>query len=197
MFFFFLLFCIPGKFTFFRHSYRETKAPEAPKRSAPVLTLQQRVAEFDLAPKIIPTYEKATQTVSLQTYSDNEDEQDIPIMSSSEPREEKPKEPLKASEGSSKRENKEEQEELSAVEIQRILYSQELAEFLDDASRVTQRAMLINNKFDVLANYKGEVGDDQEGSDHKISLQNTLADERWTKNRAITSLNWSPKVCAG
>lgn len=111
--------------------------------------------------------------------------------------EQKPKQPQSSSNknlAESENQIVEEQEELSSVDIQRMLYSQELAEFLDDASRVTQRAMLINNKFDILANYKGVVGDEKEGSDSKISLIKTFSDERWTKNRAVTSMNWSPKV---
>jgi len=170
------------------------KEKEISKAAPAPLTLQQRVAEFDLPPKIIPTYVKGTQTVSTQLDSDNEEEQDIPMMKLPEsvPDTSQTK---KVSENVKFKENKEEetQEELSSIEIQRILYSQELAEFLDDATRVTQRAMLVNNKFDILASYKGETGDDQERSGHKIALQNTLTDSRWTKNRAVTSMNWSPK----
>ena len=153
--------------------------------------MQQRLAEFDICPKIIPTYEKSTQTVSIQT--DDDDEIDIPIMKVAET-------PAQDSQKSKSepivKENIPEpiEEELSEIEIQRMLYSQELAEFLDDATRVTERALLINNKFDILANYKGEEGDDQKASKTNILLQNTLKDDRWTRNRAVTSVSWSPKV---
>ena len=152
--------------------------------------LQQRVVDHSVAPKIIPTYAKGTQTVSVQV----DDYDDIPsISNNNEPTQKTSFEENKHESKTQKNED-EKFPELPEIEIQRVLYSKELADFLEDATRMTERARLINSKFDILQNYKGEIGDNQLESDTQISLISKLYDDRWSKNRAVTSIDWSPKV---
>uniref|UniRef100_A0AAR5Q3C0 Cytoplasmic dynein 1 intermediate chain n=1 Tax=Dendroctonus ponderosae TaxID=77166 RepID=A0AAR5Q3C0_DENPD len=82
--------------------------------------------------------------------------------------------------------------DLSEEEQQMIILSENFQHFMDRAGRIMERALC--ETVDIYTDYSG-IG--EEGLDEKchqtISFNRTFFDERWSKNRLITSLDWSPQ----
>ena len=97
--------------------------------------------------------------------------------------------------GVEKEAEEEEEAVLSEDEIAHMVQSQELAEFLTQATRVAERALFIGSKYDILVDYAAREGREGElVGDGQLPLLTKLYDDRWSKNRALNSLSWSPKV---
>ncbi|XP_052755455.1 cytoplasmic dynein 1 intermediate chain isoform X6 [Galleria mellonella] len=82
--------------------------------------------------------------------------------------------------------------ELSADEKQTILLSSEFQRFMSRAGRVIERALA--ESVDIYTDYTG--GGDNENalddkSDGRLSLVRTFWDERWSRGRCVTCLDWS------
>ncbi|XP_063227712.1 cytoplasmic dynein 1 intermediate chain isoform X23 [Bacillus rossius redtenbacheri] len=84
--------------------------------------------------------------------------------------------------------------ELSEEEKQMIILSEEFQRFFDRATRIMERA--LSESVDIYTDYTG-VNDGEEGLDEKshlrLSLNRWFYDERWSRNRCVTSLDWSPQ----
>ncbi|KPJ11810.1 Cytoplasmic dynein 1 intermediate chain [Papilio machaon] len=93
-------------------------------------------------------------------------------------------------------EKKEEEEkkvrELSTDEKQTIMLSAEFQKFMSRAGRVIERALA--ESVDICTDYTGG-GDAQDAQDDKsdarLSLVRTFYDERWSRGRCVTCLDWS------
>ncbi|XP_017785638.1 PREDICTED: cytoplasmic dynein 1 intermediate chain isoform X5 [Nicrophorus vespilloides] len=81
--------------------------------------------------------------------------------------------------------------ELSEEEKQMIILSEDFQRFVDRAGRVMERA--LGETVDIYADYSGLGGDEglDEKSHQRISFNRWFYDERWSKNRCVTSLDWS------
>jgi len=81
--------------------------------------------------------------------------------------------------------------ELTDVERQQILLSEDFQKFFDKSTRVMERA-LADNK-DILADMLGEGEDDELGLNEgeRLKLNRQFFDERWTKHRTVTCMDWS------
>lgn len=82
--------------------------------------------------------------------------------------------------------------ELSADEKQTIMLSAEFQRFMSRAGRVIERALA--ESIDICTDYTG--GGDSENalddkSDARLSLVRTFYDERWSRGRCVTCLDWS------
>ncbi|CAB3237932.1 unnamed protein product [Arctia plantaginis] len=82
--------------------------------------------------------------------------------------------------------------ELSADEKQTIMLSSEFQRFMSRAGRVIERALA--ESVDIYTDYTG--GGDSENalddkSDARLSLVRTFYDERWSRGRCVTCLDWS------
>ncbi|XP_072939704.1 cytoplasmic dynein 1 intermediate chain isoform X10 [Epargyreus clarus] len=82
--------------------------------------------------------------------------------------------------------------ELSTDEKQTILLSAEFQKFMSRAGRVIERALA--ESVDIYTDYTG--GGDNENaqddkSDARLSLVRTFYDERWSRGRCVTCLDWS------
>lgn len=76
-----------------------------------------------------------------------------------------------------------------SINVDKILESAEFLEFLADASVPVERALALNAKYDVLTDYaKGRANDGEKALGNNLNLQTSLADDRWTKFRSVTSL---------
>ncbi|CAK1598383.1 unnamed protein product [Parnassius mnemosyne] len=93
-------------------------------------------------------------------------------------------------------EKKEEEEkkvrELSTDEKQTIMLSAEFQKFMSRAGRVIERALA--ESVDICTDYTGggdaeDAQDDK--SDARLSLVRTFHDERWSRGRCVTCLDWS------
>ncbi|XP_015041808.1 cytoplasmic dynein 1 intermediate chain isoform X9 [Drosophila pseudoobscura] len=87
---------------------------------------------------------------------------------------------------------KKEVNELSEEQKQMIILSEDFQRFVVRAGRVIERALSEN--VDIYMDYIGG-GDSEETSDERsharLSLNRVFYDERWSKNRCITSMDWS------
>ncbi|XP_044010821.1 cytoplasmic dynein 1 intermediate chain isoform X3 [Aphidius gifuensis] len=84
--------------------------------------------------------------------------------------------------------------ELSEEEKQMIVLSEDFQRFLDRSSRLVERALA--ESVDIYADYTGTL-DGEEGLDEKthqrLWLNRSFYDERWTRNRCVTSMDWNPQ----
>ncbi|XP_066993341.1 cytoplasmic dynein 1 intermediate chain isoform X5 [Anabrus simplex] len=84
--------------------------------------------------------------------------------------------------------------ELSEEEKQMIILTEDFQRFFDRAARVMERALC--ESVDIYTDYTGGT-DGEEGGDEKsnlrLSLNRWFYDERWSRNRCVTSLDWSPQ----
>ncbi|XP_046613033.1 cytoplasmic dynein 1 intermediate chain isoform X26 [Neodiprion virginianus] len=84
--------------------------------------------------------------------------------------------------------------ELSEEEKLMTILSEEFQRFLDRSSRVVERA--LGESVDIYTDYTGII-DGEDGIDEKshqrLSLNRSFFCDRWSRNRCITSLDWSPQ----
>ncbi|KAG7205254.1 hypothetical protein KM043_018332 [Ampulex compressa] len=84
--------------------------------------------------------------------------------------------------------------ELSEEEKQMIILSEDFQCFLDHSSRIVERA--LGESVDIYTDYTGTT-DGEDGMDEKshqrLWLNRSFFCERWSRNRCVTSLDWSPQ----
>ncbi|KAK0182216.1 hypothetical protein PV327_000377 [Microctonus hyperodae] len=84
--------------------------------------------------------------------------------------------------------------ELSEEEKQMIILSEDFQRFIDRTSRLVERALA--ESVDIYADYTGTL-DGEEGMDEKshqrLWLNRSFYCERWSRNRCVTSMDWSPQ----
>uniref|UniRef100_A0A8C0GD82 Dynein cytoplasmic 1 intermediate chain 2 n=1 Tax=Chelonoidis abingdonii TaxID=106734 RepID=A0A8C0GD82_CHEAB len=155
-------------------------------RRGPVKLGMAKITQVDFPPREIVTYTKETQTpVMTQPKEDDEDDDDVVVPKPSiEPEEEKT---LK---------NDEEEEaaphELTEEEKQQILHSEEFLSFFDHSTRIVERA--LSEQINIFFDYSGRDLEDKEGeiqAGAKLSLNRQFFDERWSKHRVVSCLDWS------
>ncbi|XP_030636975.1 cytoplasmic dynein 1 intermediate chain 2 [Chanos chanos] len=146
-----------------------------------------KVTQVDFPPREIFSYSKETQTPT-QTQP-KEDEEEEEYMAPSQPAQEVTEEKLAQSE-----EEEVSPHELTEEEKQQILHSEEFVSFFDRSSRVMERA--LSEQVDVFFDYSGRDLQDKEGETQagtKLSLNRQFTDDRWSKHRVVTCLDWSPQ----
>lgn len=82
--------------------------------------------------------------------------------------------------------------ELSNDEKQTIMLSAEFQKFISRAGRVIERALA--ESVDIYTDYTGGAGDEDEKddlTDARLALVRTFGDERWSRGRCATCLDWS------
>ncbi|XP_011499476.1 PREDICTED: cytoplasmic dynein 1 intermediate chain-like isoform X4 [Ceratosolen solmsi marchali] len=84
--------------------------------------------------------------------------------------------------------------ELSEEEKQMIILSEDFKRFVDRSSRIVERA--LGEAVDIYTDYTGTM-DGDDGMDDKshqcIWLNRVFYNERWSRNRCVTSMDWSPQ----
>uniref|UniRef100_A0A8C7ZSV8 Dynein, cytoplasmic 1, intermediate chain 2b n=1 Tax=Oryzias sinensis TaxID=183150 RepID=A0A8C7ZSV8_9TELE len=84
--------------------------------------------------------------------------------------------------------------ELTEEEKLQVLHSEEFLTFFERGSRIVER--VLAEQVDVCFDYSGRDLEDKEGdlqAGAKLVLNRRFEDERWTKNRVVTCLDWSPQ----
>ncbi|XP_050542505.1 cytoplasmic dynein 1 intermediate chain isoform X3 [Daktulosphaira vitifoliae] len=82
--------------------------------------------------------------------------------------------------------------ELSDAEKMMIIHSDDFQQFMDRAGRVMERALSEN--VDIYTDYTGALDNNdinEDKSSTRLSLTRVFYDEHWSKNRLVTSLDWS------
>ncbi|KAG1651970.1 Cytoplasmic dynein 1 intermediate chain 2 [Nymphon striatum] len=165
------------------------------------------VHQANIPPKENVTYTKQTQTTApsldreVLTYDDipGEDESSASHDSSAFnkvasglPQAEMVKPPVTAEEEIKNEENKSKAHDLSDEEKQQIIVSENFNKFFDRTSRIIERA--LDEEIDYFIDYTGASGEDGDGDDKsgmKVSLNRCFFDDRWSKNRTVTCMDWS------
>ncbi|XP_077435412.1 dynein, cytoplasmic 1, intermediate chain 2a isoform X2 [Vanacampus margaritifer] len=145
-----------------------------------------KVTQVDFPPRETVSYTKETQTpVITQQKEDEEEEEVAPPQPVVESQIEKP-------------DIKEEEEatlhELTEEEKLQILHSEEFVNFFDHSTRIIERA--LSEHVDLFFDYSGRDLEEKEGEVQggtKLSLNRQFTDERWSKHRVVTWLDWSPQ----
>ncbi|XP_023416796.1 cytoplasmic dynein 1 intermediate chain 2 isoform X11 [Cavia porcellus] len=157
-------------------------------RRGPIKLGMAKITQVDFPPREIVTYTKETQTpVMAQPKEDEEEEDDVvtpkpPI----EPEEEKI---FKKDE---ENDSKAPPHELTEEEKQQILHSEEFLSFFDHSTRIVERA--LSEQINIFFDYSGRDLEDKEGeiqAGAKLSLNRQFFDERWSKHRVVSCLDWS------
>ncbi|XP_034247696.1 cytoplasmic dynein 1 intermediate chain-like isoform X13 [Thrips palmi] len=185
--------------------------PASKKKSTQlsVVTVQSTT----IAPKETVTYAKQTQTVTASGHERDaeEEESSLPHMDGGRgggafhgklppgilPHglpQVKDVQPAQTPLEQQKEEKKKEVRELSEDEKQMIILSEDFQRFVDRAGRIVERA--LGESTDIYIDYTGvddgdEAGDDK--SNLRLSLNRFFHDERWSRNRPVTSMDWSPQ----
>ncbi|XP_010768349.1 cytoplasmic dynein 1 intermediate chain 2-like isoform X3 [Notothenia coriiceps] len=161
-----------------------------PRRGAVRLGMS-KLTQVDFAPKEMVSYCKETQTATeALTHSDQkaEEEEDEEMTA-----------PPTADDAQEEKDDGEGQEddgpkELTEEEKLQVLHSEDFLSFFERGSRIVERALAEH--VDVCFDYSGRDLEDKEGdlqAGAKLVLNRQFADERWTKNRVVTCLDWSPQ----
>ncbi|KAK3715203.1 hypothetical protein QZH41_010955 [Actinostola sp. cb2023] len=154
-------------------------------RKVPVLVVSQ-TAQTNIPPKEPVLYNKETQTPVIA--SQKADDEDEDIKKSKKP------EIIAPAETEVKEEHKEEERviELSDDQKEQILNSQEFGKFFDKAARLIERALCED--IDIFVDYSGVEAEDQEKgaqASSQLTMSRDFYDERWSKHRTVTCLDWS------
>ncbi|KAM8838919.1 dynein, cytoplasmic 1, intermediate chain 2a-like isoform 3-T3 [Synchiropus picturatus] len=159
-----------------------------PRRGAVKLTMS-RLTQVDFLPKEMVSYSKETQTpTETLTHADQKAEEDEDEEISAPP-------PVEESQEEKEEQREQEEDipkELTEEEKLQVLHSEEFLSFFERGSRIVERALA--EQVDVCFDYSGRDLEDKEGdlqAGAKLVLNRQFADERWTKNRVVTCLDWS------
>ncbi|XP_006878904.1 PREDICTED: cytoplasmic dynein 1 intermediate chain 2 isoform X3 [Elephantulus edwardii] len=157
-------------------------------RRGPIKLGMAKITQVDFPPREIVTYTKETQTPVMAQPKEDEDEEDDVVTPKPpiEPEEEKT---LKNDEES---DSKAPPHELTEEEKQQILHSEEFLSFFDHTTRIVERA--LSEQINIFFDYSGRDLEDKEGeiqAGAKLSLNRQFFDERWSKHRVVSCLDWS------
>ncbi|XP_035725682.1 cytoplasmic dynein 1 intermediate chain-like isoform X38 [Vespa mandarinia] len=167
------------------------------------------VANTNIPPKEPVVYSKQTQTVqTTHTSHDAEDEENsLPHLDSFQSKlppgilphglpQVKEVQPAvtQVEQEKEKEKPKKEVREFSEEEKQMIILSEDFQRFLDRTSRIVERA--LGESIDIYTDYTGTM-DGEDGLDEKshqqLWLNRSFFCERWSRNRCVTSMDWSPQ----
>uniref|UniRef100_A0A3B4DSU2 Dynein, cytoplasmic 1, intermediate chain 2a n=1 Tax=Pygocentrus nattereri TaxID=42514 RepID=A0A3B4DSU2_PYGNA len=154
-----------------------------PARRGPVKLGMAKVTHVDFPPKEVVSYTKETQTPTMK--EEEEEEELAPAEPATEVEKETPVQ---------KQEEEAPPHELTEEEKLQILHSEEFMDFFDHSTRIIERA--LSEHVDVFFDYSGRDLEEKEGemqAGAKLSLNRQFMDERWSKHRVVTCLDWSPQ----
>ncbi|XP_051564077.1 dynein, cytoplasmic 1, intermediate chain 2a isoform X1 [Myxocyprinus asiaticus] len=153
----------------------------------PLKLAMAKVTHVDFPPKEVVSYTKETQTPTMTEQKEEiEEEEETPHPQPAvEAEKEKPVE---------KQEEEVPPHEFTEEEKLQILHSEDFLEFFDHSTRIVERA--LSEHVDVFFDYSGRDMQEKEGemqAGTKLSLNRKFVDERWSKQRVVTCLDWSPQ----
>uniref|UniRef100_A0A8C1SZC2 Dynein, cytoplasmic 1, intermediate chain 2a n=1 Tax=Cyprinus carpio TaxID=7962 RepID=A0A8C1SZC2_CYPCA len=156
-------------------------------RRGPLKLAMVKVTHVDFPPKEVVSYTKETQTPTMTEQKEEEEEEE----------EAAPPQPEVVAEKEKPAEKQDEEaapHELTEEEKLQILHSEEFMEFFDHSTRIMERA--LSEHVDVFFDYSGRDMEEKEGemqAGAKLSLNRKFVDDRWSRQRVVTCLDWSPQ----
>nr|AAH86292.1 Unknown (protein for MGC:84474) [Xenopus laevis] len=152
----------------------------------PIKLGMSKVTQVDFAPRETVSYTKETQTPILaqNNEGDEDEEETVAPKAVTVQEEDKPEK---------KEENTEAPpHELTEEEKQQILHSEEFVSFFDHSTRILERA--LSEQINIFFDYSGRDLEEKEGeiqAGAKLSFNRQFFDERWSKHRVVSCLDWS------
>nr|XP_034316724.1 cytoplasmic dynein 1 intermediate chain 2 isoform X25 [Crassostrea gigas] len=200
---------------------KETVGPNEGAPATSAVTTQQasrrkakltvtKVGETNIPPRENVTYSKETQTIVVDTTEKEDEDTDsidvhpapthhkMPHVENVHPtltqediqkQEEKPSAPATKD---SPVTTVKKVIELSEEEKKQIMMTEEFQTFFNKTTRVVERA--LDEEIDIFVDYAGGESEDMESdlrAGERLKLQRNFFDERWSKHRTVTSLDWS------
>ncbi|XP_030064795.1 cytoplasmic dynein 1 intermediate chain 2 isoform X1 [Microcaecilia unicolor] len=159
----------------------------APRRGLIKLGMA-KITQVDFPPREIVTYTKETQTpvMTQQKEEDEEEEEAVTPKPAAEPDEVKTVKQEENNVCSAP------PYELTEEEKQQILHTEEFLSFFDHSTRIVERA--LSEQINIFFDYSGRDLEDKEGETQagaRLSLNRQFFDERWSKHRVVSCLDWS------
>ncbi|XP_031441558.1 cytoplasmic dynein 1 intermediate chain 1 isoform X3 [Clupea harengus] len=149
-----------------------------------------KITQVDFLPREVVAYCKETQTPLAAHQSEAEEEEEDEEITET-----------KAGPESEQQEEEDQKEtkeghphELTEEEKQQVLHSEEFVIFFDRSIRVMERALAEDSN--IFFDYSGQDLEDKEGDlqgGSSLSFSRLFYDERWSKHRVVTCLDWSPQ----
>ncbi|KAF8661304.1 hypothetical protein AX16_001402 [Volvariella volvacea WC 439] len=167
-----------------------------PRYIPDLIDIEQELFEFPQKERVV--YSKEVQTTATETDTaldhDHDEDKRHRIQREREIEEERAAREKELEEESVQLDKEIEQEirELSEEERASILTAPEFLEFVEQSSKIVQRA--LNDGYDYIRDYTigtESGGDESEGK--RVKRVCEFYDERYGKNRSITDVDWSPK----
>ncbi|KAL5633267.1 hypothetical protein ACGC1H_003683 [Rhizoctonia solani] len=185
---------IPGLTTLMGEDFPE--GAQTPRIPVKFLDTEEDLFELPQKQKVI--YNKEVQTAEIETEptGPSEDELRARIRQEEEAewerqRAEKEQE-MEEEARKLEREIEDEIRELTEEERASIYIAPEFLDFVEQSTKIVQRA--LNDGYDYIRDYTIGTeadGDDSEGK--RVKRICAFYDERWSKNRSVTDVDWSPK----
>ncbi|XP_071497507.1 cytoplasmic dynein 1 intermediate chain 2-like [Diadema antillarum] len=162
------------------------KLSASPRHRTSKLTMSA-TTQAGFPPKEMVTYSKETQTPTETADDEDEDE----------PRSEQAAPPVQPVPETPVPEEKEEEKpeapkELTEEEKQKIESSEDFRIFVENTARLLERALAEN--VDIFFDYSGKGDGEGEGDKDagaNLSLNRAFFDDRWSRHRVVTCLDWS------
>nr|XP_033801550.1 cytoplasmic dynein 1 intermediate chain 2 isoform X2 [Geotrypetes seraphini] len=147
-----------------------------------------KITQVDFPPREIVTYTKETQTpvMTQQKEEDEEEEEVVTPKPAAEPDE------VKTVKQEENNVSSAPPYELTEEEKQQILHTEEFLSFFDHSTRIVERA--LSEQINIFFDYSGRDLEDKEGETQagaRLSLNRQFFDERWSKHRVVSCLDWS------
>ncbi|XP_068101618.1 cytoplasmic dynein 1 intermediate chain 2 isoform X2 [Hyperolius riggenbachi] len=145
-----------------------------------------KITQVDFPPRETVTYTKETQTPTLTQENEGDEDEDETVAAKPVPVTEEDK-PAKKEDNSEVPPH-----ELTEEEKQQIIHSEEFISFFDQSTRIVERA--LSEQINIFFDYSGRDLEDKEGETQagaKLSLNRQFFDERWSKHRVVSCLDWS------
>ncbi|CAE6369175.1 unnamed protein product [Rhizoctonia solani] len=163
----------------------------------PVKFLDTEEDLFELPQKQKVIYNKEVQTAEIETEPTGPTEEELRLKIRQEEeaeweRQRAEKEHELEEERKLEKEIEDEIRELTEEERASIYIAPEFLEFVEQSTKIVQRA--LNDGYDYIRDYTIGTeadGDDSEGK--RVKRICAFYDERWSKNRSVTDVDWSPK----
>ncbi|XP_038870867.1 dynein, cytoplasmic 1, intermediate chain 2a [Salvelinus namaycush] len=158
-------------------------------RRGPLKLGMAKITHVDFPPKETVSYTKETQTPVTTQQKEEEDEEEEEEIAPPQPVLE-----IQTEKPDQKEEEEAPPQELTEEEKLQILHSEQFITFFDHSTRIVERA--LSQHVDVFFDYSGREMEEKEGeiqAGAKLFLNRQFVDERWSKHRVVTCLDWSPQ----
>ncbi|KAI9022707.1 WD40-repeat-containing domain protein [Phycomyces nitens] len=175
-----------------RHSLSSQPSLSTPNYVAELTDCQAFVADIPPLEHVVYSKEIQTTEGSFDTPQLSEEEIRRQIVEEFEQEEKQRQAAIEEEKKRAEQEKSEEFRDLTEEERKMILSTPEFLDFVDTSSKVVERA--LNEKYDFMKDYTlGVDVESDESSGKRVKYVCEFWDEKWSKNRSVTDVDWSSK----